>query len=115
MDVEAIREIFAPVARVNPRPMFGGHGIYADGLMIGLEADGTIYLRVDPRTLPAFEARGLKPFVYEKNGKPYAMSYRELPDTAFDDDSELRDWVKLAMEAARRVAAARPAPRRRAR
>jgi DNA transformation protein len=113
MDAEAIRELFDPVIRVSLRRMFGGHGVYADGQMFAIEADGLIWMKCDAATQPAFEARGLRPFTYAKNGKPYAMSYRELPDSAFDDAEELRGWVRLAREAAARAAAARAPSRRR--
>jgi DNA transformation protein len=105
MDAEAIRDLFDPVARISLKRMFGGHGVYLDGVMIAIEADGVIWMKVDQQTLPAFTARGLKPFTYAKNGKPYEMSYRELPDTAFDDRDELGQWVRLAREAAIRAAA----------
>lgn len=111
MDAEAIRELFEPVARVSVRRMFGGHGVYLDGVTIAIEANGVIWLKADEQTLDRFTARGCKPFVYEKNGKPYAMSYREMPAEAFDDDDALKHWTSLAMEAARR-AAARTASRR---
>ncbi len=104
MDGEAIRELFEPAGRVTLRRMFGGHGVYADGVMFALEAYGAIWMKADALTAPAFDARGLKPFTYAKNGKPYEMSYRELPASAFDDPDELREWVRLAREAAFRGA-----------
>ena len=42
--------------------MFGGAGIFADGMMIALVADGVIYLKADEETVPRFEAEGLGPF-----------------------------------------------------
>lgn len=112
MDAEDIRDVFHHVARVSARRMFGGHGIHFEGVMIAIEADGVLWMRCDAETLPAFEARGLRPFVHHKNGKPYAMSYRELPDSAFEDPEELRGWVRLALEAARRAQAAQRPKRR---
>jgi len=34
---------------VGSRAMFGGHGIFHDGVMIGLIASGVFYLKVDDR------------------------------------------------------------------
>lgn len=84
--------------------MFGGHGIYLDGVMVALKADGQVYLKADAVTAARFDARGLEPFTYQKNGKAYAMSYRRLPDEAHDDVDVLREWVTLAREAALRAA-----------
>lgn len=113
MDADDIRDVFHQVARVSARRMFGGHGVHFEGVMIAIESDGVLWMKCDAETLPAFEARGLKPFFYHKNGKPYAMSYRELPASAFDDPDELRGWVRLALEAARRAQAFQR-PKRRA-
>ena len=56
--------------------MFGGAGIYAEGLMFGLVFDGAIYLRVDAASIPDFEREGCKPFVFYEgpptaNGLPH--------------------------------------------
>lgn len=38
---------FAPFAKLVSRRMFGGVGLYADGLFFGLLDDDTLYLKVD--------------------------------------------------------------------
>jgi DNA transformation protein len=50
MDPDFIRELFAPFRPTAAKRMFGGIGLYADGLMFGLIFDGVIYLRVDDRS-----------------------------------------------------------------
>jgi DNA transformation protein len=87
--------------------MFGGHGVYLDGVMVALEAGGQVYLKADAVTAARFDACGLEPFTYEKNGKAYAMSYRRLPDEAHEDAYVLREWVTAARDAARRASAGR--------
>ncbi len=107
MDASDITELFEPVAHVAIRRMFGGHGIYDSGCIVAIESDGIIWMKADAMTLPAFEQHGLKPFTYSKNGKTFSMSYRALPDSAYDDPDELRMWFRLAEEAARRAAQAK--------
>ncbi len=61
---------------VRIRNMFSGAGVYADDVMFALIADDTLYLKADESSVPAFEAEGMGPFVYESEGrKPIAMSY----------------------------------------
>jgi len=108
-------ELMAGVGRVTPRRMFGGQGLYHEGRMIALVADGRLYLKVDAATRPAFEAAGSHAFVYEGKGKPVAMSYWLAPDEALDDPALMQPWARRAVEAALRSAAikpARPNPRR---
>jgi DNA transformation protein len=96
--VESLR----PLGPVGARRMFGGHGIFMDGLMFGLIADGQLYLKVDDGNRAAYEAEGLQPFTYSGKGRPVEMSYREAPSEGFDDPEVLCDWARAAYSAALR-------------
>ncbi|WP_349371887.1 TfoX/Sxy family protein [Salinarimonas sp.] len=116
MDDAAIQELFAAAPELAPirtKRMFGGLGVYSGDLMVGLVAYGELYLKVDETTKPAFEAAGARPFVYESKGKRSVMSYWTLPDPAQDDPDQAARWGRLALQAARRTAAAKPPSRRR--
>lgn len=112
MTADEVVEVFAPVAAVRCRAMFGGLGIYAEGVMFGLVASGEIYLKADGETESVFVDAGSTPFTYEGKGAPVRMSYWKLPPSAFEDEGELARYVTLAMAAAHRAAATRQ-PRRR--
>lgn len=84
--------------------MFGGAGIYADGLMFALVADGVIYLKVDLQNEPDFEREQLPSFTYAvRDNKRAVMSYRRMPDRLYDDPDELARWAREALAAARRT------------
>jgi DNA transformation protein len=104
VDADGIRELFADVLNVRIRRMFGGHGIYDGELMFALESGGEIYLKTDSETQAQFDAAGSTPFIYSRDGKPYAMSYWVMPAEALDDTDLLRLWTGRALEAARRNA-----------
>jgi DNA transformation protein and related proteins len=94
-----IQELFSVFGVVAVRRMFGGAGIYADGTMFGLVADGVIYLKADERNAPAFERENLPPFTYEtKDGKRGVMSYRRMPERLYDDPDELATWALAAAQ-----------------
>ena len=101
--VESLQEVFAAFGAVSARRMFGGHGLFHEGLMFGLVADDVLYLKADEASLAEFERAGSSPFVYESAGKKVAMSYYLAPETVFDDPEEARRWAALAYEAARRT------------
>jgi DNA transformation protein and related proteins len=104
MTSDDIRELFSTFGVVAVRRMFGGAGIYADGTMFGLVADGVIYLKADERNAPAFERENLPPFTYEtKDGKRGVMSYRRMPERLYDDPEELATWARAALGAAQRT------------
>ena len=105
MDAESIKELFAEFGPVSVRRMFGGAGIFVDGLMIGLVSRDVIYLKADVETIPAFEQHGLAPFSYAtKNGEHKLTSYWRMPDRLYDDPEELARWARAAHAAALRAA-----------
>jgi DNA transformation protein and related proteins len=112
MDAEGIREIFEPVGRVSLRRMFGGHGVYLDGLIIALESDGTVFLKTDAVNRDMFQRRGSRPFTYVKQGTEQMLtSYWSLPASAFDDLDELRELTLSSFEASIRAQAAKAVPK----
>jgi DNA transformation protein len=107
VDPEYIRELFAAFGAVTVRRMFGGAGLYADGVMFGLVSDGRIYLKADAATAPDFEREGSAPFEYGRSGKRAVMSYWRLPDRLYDDPDDLARWARTARLVAQRMAAAK--------
>lgn len=98
------RELFAPFGDIVVKRMFGGAGVYCDGLFFAVLDDGVVYLKVDDVTRAAFEAAGLAPFTFEaKDGSTATMSYYAVPDEFYEDDEARARWVGLALDAARRA------------
>ncbi len=97
-------ELLAPLGTVSARRMFGGWGLYADGLFFAIVADDVLYLKADGTNRPEFEARGLEPF-RPFPGKPTAMPYYPPPDEALEEPEALLPWARSALDAARRAAA----------
>ncbi|RVP30921.1 TfoX/Sxy family protein [Sinorhizobium meliloti] len=84
------------------RRMFGGKGIYFDGIILALEVNGEILLKGDAESAPALEEAGARQWAYEGKGKPVKMPYWSIPEPAWDDPDEMARWVRLAYEAALR-------------
>jgi DNA transformation protein len=106
VDAEAIGELFREFGPVSVRRMFGGAGIFVDGLMIGLVSDGVIYLKADGATIPEFEREGQAPFTYAtKNGAHTLTSYWRMPERLYDDADELARWARDAHAVALRATA----------
>jgi DNA transformation protein len=105
-DHDHLREMFAGFGPVMVRRMFGGAGIYADGTMFALVADGVVYLKADAENVADFEREKMAPFTYETTkGRRAVMSYWQLPDRLYDSPDELAQWASRALAAARRKAA----------
>lgn len=110
MFLRFVRECLADLGPVTTRGMFGGAGVYADGVMFGLVASDVLYFKVDAETALAYEAEGARPFTYDGKSKSVQMSYWQVPDRLFDDGQEMIAWAQQALNVARR--AKRPASQR---
>ena len=100
--VKYLLDMLSDLGDVRSRSMFGGYGIYHDGVMIGLIASGVFYLKVDDGNRTAFEAAGCKPFTYRRKGqtKAVAMSYWEVPVDVLESREALCQWAREAHAAA---------------
>jgi DNA transformation protein len=113
MDAESIRELFAEFGPVDVRRMFGGAGVFVDGLMIALISREVIHLKADGETIPEFEHERLSPFTYSTSkGEQKLTSYWRMPDRLYDDTEELAQWARKAHEVAMRAAARKRKPER---
>ena len=111
-DIAWFRELLEPLGRITVRRMFGGAGLYVDGLIVGLEIEGTLYLKTDASSRDLFANAGGRPFVYDGKDKPVTTSYWAPPDEAMDSPEAMRPWARLALEAALRSAAATTAKKK---
>lgn len=103
MDNAGIEEMFEGLGPVSIRRMFGGKGIYHQGIIVAIDLRDEIMLKADEVSGPEFAEAGARQWTYEnKKGKPVLMPYWTVPEAAFDDPDEMTKWVRLAFEAALR-------------
>jgi DNA transformation protein and related proteins len=126
--VEHVVESLRRFGTVEARSMFGGWGLYHEGLFFALVADDVLYLKADDQNRGEFDARGLEPWIFvPKRGERIVTQYRQAPEEGFEDAEVMAKWArssygaalraaaKKAMKGRRSVAAkpAKPPPRRR--
>jgi DNA transformation protein len=95
---EEVEEKLSAVTMIQTKSMFGGVGIYAEGLFFALIAEDKLYFKVDDTNRPDFEAKGMRPFYpYDS---PTPMHYWELPPGIIGDSIELAVWVDKSLRVA---------------
>lgn len=104
-------ELLAPLGAVRTRRMFGGWGLYVDGVFLALIADATLYLKADAASQPRFEAAGCEPFVYDSARGPVRLGYWTAPQEAMESAALMQPWARLALAAALRARSAQAARR----
>jgi len=83
---------------VDSRAMFGGYGIYSQGLMFGLLADeNSLYFKAGETNLADYLSYGSRQF------KP--MPYYEVPPEVFEDEVLFVKWAERSVVPARQAAA----------
>lgn len=99
---EFVMELFGPMGPVSVRRMFGGAGVFREGLMFALLADDTIYLKTDAALRAELEAEGCAPFIWVRpsDGKEVDMGYVSLPTDAMDEPDMASDWGRRAFTVA---------------
>jgi DNA transformation protein len=106
-----LQDLASDFGALSARRMFGGHGIYHDGVMIGLVSGEVLYLKTDADTQERFRVAGSGPFMYTRRGETVPTSYWSVPEAAMDSPQDMRPWLRLAFEAALRKANAAPVKR----
>ena len=92
-------EQLSAIGYVTAKKMFGGVGLYADGIFFALIANDTLYQKVDDTNRQDYESAGMDAF------RPYpdktrTMQYYEVPVEVLEDEEVLNDWAKKSIEVA---------------
>lgn len=102
-------DLLSLLGPVQARSMFGGHGLYARGVMFGLLDDDELFLKTDDVCRAAFEGAGCRRWSFPSKGERVETDYFRPPDDAHEDAEGMLPWARLALEAALRKAAAKAA------
>ena len=98
------RDVLAGIRGITTRAMFGGWGIYKDGLFFALIAEDRLFFKVDESNLADYQRQNSKPFVYHApGGKAMKMSYWELPESVAENKQAVREWVDRAVAVAKKA------------
>jgi DNA transformation protein len=96
--MDYVTDQLAGWADVSVRKMFGGAGLYCEGVMFGLIADDVAYLKVDDSNRDDFVKAGASAFnPYPEKGKTAVMSYYEVPADVLEKPDELAKWAQRSL------------------
>ncbi len=91
---EWLLDELAPLGDVTTKKMFGGYGVFVDGVMFALvDSAGRAFLRADDATSSEFAEAGS-----EAHGR---MPYWRIPQAVLDDSTSLTKWATTARDVAR--------------
>ena len=99
--VQKFLERLGASRNITSRKMFGGVGLYSDGVFFAVIDNDRLYFKVDDMNFPDYQAFGMPQWVIEgANGG--AMPYYEVPDQVLADSGKLGEWIDGAVGVALR-------------
>lgn len=107
--VDYVMELFGPFGTVVSRRMFGGHGVYLDGLMFAIISGESLYLKADEMNRVEFEQAGCEIFGYARKGKRATLNFFRAPEDAMESPELMLPWARTAYAAALRANARKQA------
>ena len=107
--VDYVIELLGPFGTVGARRMFGGHGVYLDGLMFALVSEDTLYLKADEMNHVEFEQAGCEIFSYARKGRRATLNFFRAPEDAMESPELMLPWARTAYAAALRTNAKKQA------
>lgn len=101
-DIHRFDDFFVAFGPVALKRFFGGEGIYAGAVMVGMVFGDTIYFKTSENTRKAFLAEKTKPLTFKKHstGETVVTTWYALPDRLYDEPEELAEWARAALAVA---------------
>src|SRR3954447_10877854 len=94
---ERVLDRLAPLGGITGRPLFGGWGIYWEGVIFAIHYRERLYFKVDDQSKGEYLAKGMGPF--RPNDRQTLRSYFEVPPDVLDDPEALLSWAREAIRA----------------
>ena len=100
-------ELIAGFGKVEIRKMFGGAGVYRNGVGFGILDDDTFFIKADTAFGAELKKQGARPWSYsvKKDGTVRDIAYWSMPAAAADDGDEASALAKRSFEIAKKAAA----------
>ena len=102
------------VRGVVTKRMFGGVGIYGDGVFFALIDNDTLFFKVDDELRPQYRSRRMPPWK-PIPGKPASEGYYQVPPGVLEDADQLAKWAKQSIAVPAKKPVKKPATMKRKR
>lgn len=107
-----VRELLQGVPDVTIKGMFGGQGIFREGLMFACLISDELYLRASEERAEQAREDGRRQFSVEMRGRTMHMPYWTAPEAAMDDADLLTELAEEAFADALAADARKPKSKR---
>lgn len=95
-----VLEQLAAMPALRPNRMFGGVGLYSDGLFFGLIDDDTLFFKTGENNIGDYLARRMPKFMPFPEKTKQVLGYHQVPADVIEDPEVLVAWARKAKDAA---------------
>ena len=110
--LEFILEQLAALPALRSNRMFGGVGLYSDGLFFGLIDDDTLFFKTGESNSEEYRARNMPRFMPFPDRPEAVLGYHQVPADIIEDAESLVSWARKAVAVALNAQAAKQRPAR---
>jgi DNA transformation protein len=97
-----IEERFSAFGEVEFKKMFGGYGIFREGIMFAMISPGDIFrMRADDNNVGDYQKEGMQQF--PSHGGKKGMPYWDVPAYVIENQNDLKLWAEKSYKAALRA------------
>jgi DNA transformation protein and related proteins len=91
-----LHDVLKDISRVSAKAMFGGWGLYLDGIIFGIVIDGEFYVKAADADRDRLKRLGSRPFAYRRRRREVALPYWLVPGPLLDEPENLVELVRRA-------------------
>lgn len=102
-----VTEQLAFLGPISNRSIFGAVGIFIEDRLLGIVADGVLYLHTGPVNREDYLARGARQFKPYPNAFDLTTDHHAVPSDVVGDVDQLKRWGERALRAAVEAAKAK--------
>ena len=110
--LEYVLEQLAALAALRPNRMFGGIGLYSDGMFFGLIDDDTLFFKTGESNIAPYRERNMPRFMPFPDRPDAVLGYHQVPADVIEEAETLVEWARRSVEVALAAQAAKAKPAR---
>src|SRR5688500_18152925 len=95
-----VLEQLAGLNGLRTNRMFGGIGLYSEGLFFGLIDDDTVFFKANDSNVARYRERNMPRFMPFPDRPEAVLGYHQVPADVIEDPELLVEWARLSVAVA---------------
>jgi len=95
--LDYIIDCLSPFGSITSRAMFGGYGLYNEGVIFAVIIKDELYFKATKETEEFFKSKGSNKFTYQGKNGIVSMNYWKVDPDLLEDQDSLKEWFNVAI------------------